>query len=74
MTTHKSVSEVGKAFLRYVQYDLIRRGWGGTYDYDVSGVHARGCLAVRVDVDAGGSSPSFKLRVHYFAKSRSKAA
>jgi hypothetical protein len=48
---HPQADAVGKGFLAFLRHDLTSRGWGGSFDYGVSGREDQGYLKVSVVVE-----------------------
>ncbi len=48
---HRTADAVGKSFLAFLRHDLASRGWGGKFDYGVSGQTDQGYLKVAVAVE-----------------------
>lgn len=69
VVTHESVDAVGKAFLEQVQADMTDRGWGGNFEYNVTGMESTGYIdvTVRTEVSTHGSNglSVFTCRVNY---------
>lgn len=67
--THCSVDNVGKMFLEYIKVDLLKRGWGGNFDYKVAGVAKQGFIRAGATVETAlhdvTEMAEWEIKIHY---------
>lgn len=75
LVTHRSVAEVGEAFMAFLGQDLTQRGWGGNFNYLVAGVAKQGFLRVSVNVEPAPREPPeeviWEVKIHYHSHATS---
>ena len=77
---HREADAVGKSFLAFLRDDLSSRGWGGSFDYAVSGREEQGYLKVAAVVERIPANRSavhvanFDRKINYVVLTQAGAA